>query len=115
MLQTATKMTSNPSQNPTEDSDSNMKVELVVNDRAEAIVFHNKPFTKNLSWLEFDLDTNKLQFIMNDGDVRDFGIPVAPELAKHMQNAFQVLMVLMDDKTKKPQEGNYIPLIIHRT
>lgn len=95
-------------------SDKDLKVELVVNERAEAVVFHNKPFRKALSWLEFDLDKSRLDFIMNDGEIRNFGIPVHPDLAKYMQNAFQVLMVLMDEETGEPKEGNYFPLVIHR-
>jgi len=92
-----------------------MEVELVVNERAEAMIMHNKPFGKTLSWLEYDLDTHKLDFIMNDGDLRNFGIPVHKDLEKYMQNAFQVLMVLMDDETGDPEEGSYYPLIIHRS
>lgn len=95
-------------------SDKDLKVELVVNERAEAVVFHNKPFKKALSWLEFDLDKSRLDFIMSDGEIRNFGIPVHPDLAKYMQNAFQVLMVLMDEDTGEPEEGNYFPLVIHR-
>jgi hypothetical protein len=94
--------------------DPAMRVELAVNDRAEAIVFHNKPFVQELSWLEFDLDEGKLTFVMESGDLRDFNIPVRPELSRYMQNAFQVLMVLMDERTGEPVEGGYIPLIIHR-
>jgi hypothetical protein len=95
-------------------SDGDLKVELVVNERAEAVIFHNKPFKKVLSWLEFDLGKSRLDFIMNDGDIRNFGIPVHPDLAKYMQNAFQVLMVLMDEDTGEPEEGHYFPLVIHR-
>lgn len=95
--------------------DSDMKAELVINDRAEAIVFHNKHFRKNLSWLELNLDTRSLNFIMADGDVRNFGIPVDPGILKYMQNAYQVLMVLMDEKTGEPVEGGYFPLILHRS
>lgn len=91
-----------------------MKVELVVNDRAEAMVFHNKPFSKRMSWLEYDLDESRLDFIMNDGDIRNFGIKIHPNLAKYLQNSFQVLMVLMDGDTGEPIEGEYFPIIIHR-
>lgn len=99
---------------PNTGKDGDMKVELVVNDRAEAAVLHNKPFTKKLSWLEFDLDSNRLDFVMNDGDIRNFGIPVHPNLAKYMQNAFQVLMVEVDEKTGNRDKEHYMPLIIHR-
>ena len=91
-----------------------MSIELVVNDRAEAFVFHDKPFGKKLSWLEYDLGGSKLDFVMNDGEIRNFGIPVDPQLAKYLQNAFQVLMVQMDVETGEPVEGDYYPLILHR-
>lgn len=94
--------------------DMDVHVELIVNDRAEAMVFHNKPFSAKLSWLEYDLDSSKLDFILEDGELRNFGIPVHPSLAKYMQNAFQVLMVHMDEKTGEPLDGGYLPLIIHR-
>ena len=95
--------------------DANVRVQLVVNDRAEAFVFHNKLFRKKLSWLEFDMDGNRLDFIMNDGDVRNFGIPVPTDYIKYLQNAFQIMVVLMDSKTGEPVEGTYYPLIIHQT
>lgn len=109
-----TEKTQNPAYNEGIHPDEKVRVELVVNDRAEAMIFHNKPFSKALSWLEFDIEHKKLDFVMEDGDVRDFGIPVNPDLTKYMDNAFQVLMVLMDDKTGEPIEGDYYPLIVHR-
>ena len=90
------------------------KVELVVNDVANVSLFHSKPFNKPLAWVEFDLDTNNLDFILDDGDVRNFGVKVPEKLAKHMQNAFQVMMVQMDDETGTPVSGQYFPIIIHR-
>ncbi|MCB9996560.1 MAG: hypothetical protein H6869_09010 [Rhodospirillales bacterium] len=94
--------------------DMNMKVELYVNDRAEAFVFHDKPFAKPLAWLEYDLDEDKMDFVMDDGDLRNFGIPVDPKLKKYLQNSFQVLMVQMDEETGEPIEGDYFPIVIHR-
>lgn len=94
--------------------DGKMKVELVVNEIAEAFVFHDRPFEKELSWLEYDLDQHRLDFIMDDGDMRDFGLPVNPELEKYLQNSFQVLVVLMDMEEKKEVAKTYYPLILHR-
>jgi hypothetical protein len=31
-----------------------------------------------------------------------------------MQNAFQVMMVQMDEETGQPVSGDYFPLIVHR-
>ena len=92
----------------------NFKVDLVVNDTAEVYVFHSKPFDRQLAWLEFNMDTNDLDFIMDDGAVRSFGTKVPDHLSKHMDNAFQVMMVQMDEESGQPVSGDYFPLIIHK-
>src|SRR5690606_16966804 len=94
--------------------DPNFKVDLVVNEGAKVAVFHNKPFQRPLSWLEFNLGTRDLDFIMDDGDIRNFGTKVPEPFARDMQNAYQVLMVLMDEETGEPDSSQWFPLIIHR-
>ncbi len=94
--------------------DPSFKIDIVVNEGAKVAVFHNKPFRKDLSWLEFDLDESRLEFVMEDGDLRNFGTPIPKHFAKEMQNAHQVLMVLMDEDAGEPVAGGYFPLIIHR-
>jgi hypothetical protein len=108
------KIATEPGYNEGTHPDMDVRVELYVNDRAEAFILHDKPFAKPLSWLEYDLDQDKMDFVMEDGDVRNFGIPVDPKLKKYLQNSFQVLMVMMDDKSGEPVEGDYYPIIIHR-
>ena len=103
-----------PSTNEKQSQNVDFKVELVVNDTAEVYLFHSEPFNKPLSWVEFDLDSHNLDFIMDDGDVRNFGTKVPDHLSKHMQNAFQVMMVQRDDDSGQPVSGEYFPLIIHR-
>lgn len=94
---------------------SRLRIELAINDRAEAIVFHSQPFPHELSWLEFELDSNRLTFVMQEGANRDFAIAVRTDLARYMQNAFRVLMVLMDEEDGDPIEGGYVPIRILRT
>ena len=96
-------------------SNDDVKVELIVNERAEAMIFHNKPFNHDVSWFEFNLENNQMDFIMDEGATKPLGIPVDPKLAKHLQNSFQVLLVRMDDVTGEPVKGDYFPLIVHRT
>jgi hypothetical protein len=92
-----------------------MKVELYVNDKAQALVLHNMPFKKKLSWLEYDLTSSHLNFVLENGDIRNFGIPVHPNLARYLQNSFQILLVLVDEELGKQVNGDYYPLIIHRS
>jgi len=95
-------------------NDAEFEAELVVNEGANVAVFHKTPFEQDLSWLEFDLDTKRLTFVLADGDVRNFGILIPDDFSRDMQNAHQVLMVHKDEKTDEPLSGQYFPLIIHR-
>lgn len=93
--------------------DNPLKVEVAINDDGRVILFHNKVFKNELSWLEFDLGSSELDFILNGGQTRNFGMPVDRSVSKYMQNTHQVLTVLLDEKTGDAKEGQYIPLILH--
>lgn len=95
--------------------DSRLEIEVFVKDDGKCVIFYNKPFKSQVSWLEYDLGTCKLDFVLDNGDIRDIGIPLRSELSKNMQNSHQVLMVLMDEETGLAKEGVYIPLILHRS
>jgi hypothetical protein len=96
------------------DENNPLAVEVAVNDQGRVVVFHDKPFKNELSWYEYDLKENRLDFILDNGDIRDAAMPLAPQISKHMQNSHQILTVLLDDKTGDAKEGKYIPLIIHQ-
>lgn len=91
-----------------------LHVEVAVNGAGKVIVFHDKPFSVELSWFEFDMATCRLNFIMEDGQDRDAGLSLLPAITKYMQNAHQILTILMDQETGEASEGTYIPLILYR-
>lgn len=95
------------------DETNRLDIEVAIKEGGQVIIFHSHPFKKEVSWFEFDLKTNKLDFVIDNGEVRDIGLPLKQNVARHMQNAHQILMVQMDPKTGEAQRGNYIPLIIH--
>ena len=92
-------------------SDANVKIELVVNDRGEAFVFHSRPFSSPLRRLYFRESDAALWFVLRD-TVRDFGIPVDTRMVQNLRHADRMLVVLMDAKTGEPIEGTYYPLIV---
>ena len=96
------------------DEDNPLDIEVAVNEEGRVVVFHDKPFKVDLSWFEYDLGTSKLDFVLDDGEIRDAGMQIAPQISKHMQNSHQILTVLIDDKTGELKEGKYIPLILHQ-
>lgn len=94
--------------------DEYLDLEVAIKEDGRVVIFHSHPFKNDLSWMEFDLETSKLDFILDDGAIRDIGMPLNAGVTKHMQNSHQILMVLMDPKTGEATEGHYVPLIIHR-
>jgi hypothetical protein len=56
--------------------------------------------------------TSQLNFIMEDGDLRDFGIPVKPEFAQYLKVMEEMPMAEIQDG--KYKDGNNFPLIIHQ-
>lgn len=94
--------------------DNRLDIEVAIKEDGRVVVFHSHPFKSDVSWFEFDLDSNKLDFVLDNGEIRDIGLPLSESVAKHMQNSHQILMVLLDPETGDAKEGNYIPLIIHR-
>ncbi|MGQ0528134.1 MAG: hypothetical protein ACT4OY_08945 [Alphaproteobacteria bacterium] len=95
------------------DEQNPLDIEIAVKDDGKIIIFYNRVFRTPVSWFEFNLSTNKLDFIMEEGEIRDAGMPLFSKIAKHMQNAHQILTILMDEKTGQAKEGVYVPLIIH--
>lgn len=97
------------------DDKNHLDIEVAVNEQGKVVVFHNRAFKNEISWFEFDLETNKLDFVLDDGDIRDAGLPLGKDVSKYMQNSYQILTVLLDNDTGEATEGSYIPLIIHRS
>jgi WD40 repeat protein len=93
--------------------DTDVRIEIVVNPRSEAFVFHNQPLRKRLERLEFNRSNSRLVFRFADGDDRDFGITLDQRLAKYLAYSKRGLMVQMDEKTGKPVEGEYYPLLVY--
>lgn len=96
------------------DENNPLDIEVSVTDEGKIIVFHNKKFKQEISWFEYNVEESKLDFIQDNGEIRNAGLPLAPGIAKYMHNAHQILMVLMNDESGQADEGHYIPLIVHK-
>lgn len=96
------------------DDDNPLHIEVAIKEDGKVVVFHDKPFKMEISWFEFDLNSNNLDFVLDDGEIRDIGLPLTQDVAKHMQNSHQILTVLMDPHTGEAELGTYIPLILHQ-
>ena len=93
------------------DENNPLDIEVAVNESGKVVLFHNRVFKSEISWFEFDLDTLKLTFVLEDGGIRDAGFYATAAMAKYMQNSHQILMVLLDNETGEASEGTYISKI----
>ena len=64
--------------------DMEIAMEMCVAMDDTVCVIYNKPFVKELSWVEYDTSDHRLDFIMEDGDIRNFGIPVPTSVQPYM-------------------------------
>ncbi len=94
--------------------DLDMQVYYVIDKNCSVFIFHNKKFQKELSWVEYDLTRSSLDFIMDDGDIRNFGIPVEREYGAYLQNN-HAISVILENEHGQPVSGESVPLIVHRS
>lgn len=88
-----------------------IKIELYVNDRGEAFLFHDRPFPYGLEKLAYDPETGRADFVIPGDFKRDFGIPISSGLRKYLENNDgKILVVRMDEQTGEIIEGDYYPL-----
>ncbi len=88
-----------------------VKVEVAVNTRYETFIFHNRPFQQPVRRIEYNKATLRMIFRLAGGEARDFGISVDRRIGKYIGEANRVLVVLMDEKTGKPIEGDFFPIL----
>lgn len=96
------------------DEEHKLLVQVAVKEDGRCAVFYNRPFKEDPAWLEFNLGTQILDFVLDNGESRNTELPLGQDVSKNMQNTHQVLMVLMDDDTGQAKEGRYVPLILHK-
>ena len=60
---------------PSAHLDANMEIYLMLCE-GEVFILHDGEFSKDIGWLEYNNDKGQLLYITNDGEVRDFGIPI---------------------------------------
>jgi len=113
LMQTSPFMATPTAGSRTEYPDMNMTIDYFVSEEANVCVFHSRPFSKALSWFEYDSKTNQLDFVMEDGDIRNFAIPVDPTLRSYFHNAHVISVIQFNPVTNDVENGVELPLIIH--
>lgn len=97
------------------DDKTELQIDVSLRQDGKVVVFHDHPFKDPVQWYEFDVTTRHLNFVFEDGQTREVGLPIKENIAKNMQNTHQILTILLDNNTGEAKEGIYVPLIIHQS
>lgn len=90
-----------------------MTVNLLVNDKSEIMLLHDKQFPILLKYAEFDPERGVLNFIDHQGRSIELGISIPPVLGKKIIQRSDMKTVLL--KNKEIADFYFIPLIIQAT
>lgn len=88
------------------------KLDLMIGASGAFYVFSDFFFNKPVSWLEYDVNRRSLDFIMEDGEVRNYGQPVDDALAVHLERQSHAMLVRGSVNDVKEHAG--YTLIVHR-
>ena len=64
--------------------DMEIELDMCVAANETVCVLYDKSFVKELSWIEYDAEDARIDFIMEDGDIRNFGFPVPRDIQPYM-------------------------------
>lgn len=92
---------------------SMMTVDMVVNDRGNIWILHDKPLPVVLNWVEYDVDTARLSLISQDGEMIDLGMTIHKPLQKPMSTASEIYIVYMS--VEEIKDMYILPLMVRNT
>lgn len=87
-------------------------LDLAIGQAGTFFVFGDKFFNKPVSWLEYDVAKRSLDFIMEDGEVRNYGQEIDPDMAVHLERQTHAVLI-RGTKDDIREHGGYT-LIVHR-
>ncbi|HRC26825.1 MAG TPA: hypothetical protein PKX87_05280 [Alphaproteobacteria bacterium] len=90
-----------------------MKIDVLVNEKGKAWVLYDRPFLTPIQWVEYDLDLDRLFFVLADGVVQDFGLTINAGMRKVLSRASQ--MCLIQFEGDKVADLGAVPLLVRHS
>lgn len=92
--------------------DNVVNVDLVIDEAGDAFVICDRAFNKSIGWFEYDHQKASLDFVMDDGETRNYGIPVARDIQPYFLQHTQLTYVLKS--TDGGEDYASHALIVHK-
>lgn len=74
-----------------------METALVMNERGQIWLLHNKQFPAVLNWAEYDAEKKSLTFISHDGRLIDMGVTVQSQFHDSLMKSRNISTMLLHD------------------
>jgi len=91
--------------------DQDVEVYMVLGEDNYVYILHDAPFAKTISWIEYDEMIQKIDFIMEDGDLRNFKVSVDPRFSPYLKTMDSIAVAEVSNGEFR--DGNEVPLVRH--
>jgi|GEM_PF-5514870 len=92
--------------------DNTSKIDLIIGQDDVFYVLSDTFFDSRVEWLEYYAESRRLEFILEEGEIRNFSIPVEEGLATRLEH--QTAAILLKGTMDKIEEHGGYTLIVHR-
>ncbi|MCB9978497.1 MAG: hypothetical protein H6862_02670 [Rhodospirillales bacterium] len=90
-----------------------MKIDVMVNEKGKTWILYDRPFLTPIQWVEYDLDLDRLFFILSDGVTQDFGLTINPAMRKPLSRATQTYLIQFEGD--KVADLGSVPLLVRHS
>ena len=73
------------------------EIEFIVNDIGNVLLLHKGALKHPYSWAQYDQTTNIFQFITDEGEIQNLGLPINLAMASPFNRTNEIIMVETDD------------------
>lgn len=87
-----------------------MHADIVVNEKSDVWLLHDKAFTETIKWAEFDMEDNKVFLIMASGRQQELGIVIPDAMRLHLQDASVFYLIHLHQK--KVRDCGVVPFVV---
>lgn len=74
-----------------------MGVDIMVNEKSQIWIMHDKSFNSRLDWVEYDWDDDTITFVKKGGVVQTLGMKIQKPIKKLMKKATKVYTMCVED------------------
>lgn len=84
---------------------SEQLIDVTVDEEGNVFVFYDRPFPEEISWVEFDKEFGRLDFMSKEGRIRFFGVSLPENIKDVVCRATQAGFIEVDGEGKTVEQA----------